>query len=280
MYECGAVDGFQRAGFQSRYGHDGGGIEWGMWLMGIIGMVWLLDCFIALYLSFPKLQSWRKSFAFRWREGGARLNFDLHRSGGVWVWLLLLVIAVTSVSMNLNTQVMRPVVSWFSTLSPSPFVSRTPVLPENAVEPKMTPAQIIAIAKQDAAKRSWDAPAGGIFYSPEFAVYGVGFFAPGNDHGDGGLGNPWLYFDAQTGAPAGAEIPGEGTAGDIFMQAQFPLHSGRILGIPGRVLISAMGLIVAMLSVTGVVIWARKRKARESQSRRATVGQGMAADSL
>jgi uncharacterized iron-regulated membrane protein len=258
----------------------GGGIEWGMWFMGIIGIVWVLDCFIALYLSFPKLQSWRKSFAFRWREGGARLNFDLHRSGGVWIWLLLLLLAVTSVSMNLNTQVMRPIVSWFSTLSPSPFVSRTPVALENAVEPRMSPPQVIAIAQVEAAKRSWTAPAGGVFFSPEYGVYGVGFFEPGNDHGDGGLGNPWLYFDAQTGAPAGGDIPGEGTAGDIFMQAQFPLHSGRILGIPGRVLISLMGLIVATLSVTGVVIWAKKRKARVSLSRRSAVEAGLAADSV
>jgi uncharacterized iron-regulated membrane protein len=46
------------------------------------------------------------------------------------------------------------------------------------------------------------------------------------------------------------------------MQAQFPLHSGRILGLPGRILISIMGLVVAMLSVTGIVIWARKRRTR------------------
>lgn len=46
------------------------------------------------------------------------------------------------------------------------------------------------------------------------------------------------------------------------MQARFPLHSGRILGLPGHILISAMGLVVAVLSVTGVVIWWRKRRAR------------------
>jgi len=40
------------------------------------------------------------------------------------------------------------------------------------------------------------------------------------------------------------------------------MHSGRILGLPGRILISAMGLVVAALSVTGVVIWWRKRRAR------------------
>jgi len=60
------------------------------------------------------------------------------------------------------------------------------------------------------------------------------------------------------------------------VQAQFPVHSGRILGLPGRILISVMGLVVAMLSVTGVVIWLRKRKAylksREQQQQQQVTG--------
>ncbi len=90
----------------------------------------------------------------------------------------------------------------------------------------------------------------------------MGFFEPGHDHGDGGLGNSWLYFDGQDGRFISALVPGTGSAGDIFMQAQFPLHSGRILGLPGRILVSLMGLAVAMLSVTGVVIWLKKRRSR------------------
>jgi uncharacterized iron-regulated membrane protein len=81
-------------------------------------------------------------------------------------------------------------------------------------------------------------------------------------HGDGGLGNPWLYFDAASGSFVSAQIPGTGSAGDIFMQAQFPLHSGRILGFTGRVMMSVFGVFIALVSVTGVLIYARKRRAR------------------
>ncbi|MBB5393300.1 MULTISPECIES: PepSY domain-containing protein [unclassified Herbaspirillum] len=247
---------------------DMGGIETGVWLMGIIGIVWTLDCFIALYLSFPNWRSWRKSFAFRWRDGGHKLNFDLHRSGGVWVWALLLVLAVTSVSMNLERQVMRPILQTVSTLTPGPFDTRTPVAPEKAVEPRISREQAVALGRQEGSKQGLAEPVGGVFYSSMFGVYGVGFFQAGNDHGDGGLGNAWLYFDSNTGAYAGGRVPGNGSAGDIFLQAQFPLHSGRILGLPGRILISFMGALVAMLSVTGVVIWVRKRKARIQQRAR------------
>ncbi|WP_341865782.1 PepSY-associated TM helix domain-containing protein [Achromobacter insolitus] len=54
------------------------------------------------------------------------------------------------------------------------------------------------------------------------------------------------------------------------MQAQLPLHSGRLLGTPGRVLMSLMGLAVAALSVTGLVIWVRKRRARRVNQLRGT----------
>jgi uncharacterized iron-regulated membrane protein len=96
----------------------------------------------------------------------------------------------------------------------------------------------------------------------------VGYFVPGGDYDIRGLGNAWTYWDATTGQQVGASVPGRGSAGDIFMQSQFPLHSGRIVGLPGRIAISFMGLTVALLSATGLVIWMKKLKARRNASRR------------
>lgn len=243
-----------------------GGYDIGTLFMGIVAIVWALDAFVALWLSFPNLRSWRKSFAFRWAKGGHALTFDLHRSGGVWTWLLVLMLAVTAVSMNLRSQVMAPIVSIFSPLTPDPFDSRTPLPPDQYAQPGVDRARVVELAAAEARRRGWDPP-GGMSYSPDYGLYSVGFFLPGDDHGDVGLGNPWLYFDAKDGRVVAADIPGQGSAGDIFMQAQFPLHSGRILGIWGRILVSLLGLAVATLSVTGVVIWLRKRSARARTAR-------------
>lgn len=235
------------------------GLQLGLLVMGIIGIVWVLDCFIALSISFPSMSQWKKSFAFRWRSNSQKLTFDLHRSGGVWVWLLLLVLAITSVSMNLGSQVVKPIVGLFSDLTPAPYETK---VPEATLAPVMTREDIVARASEQAAKDSITAPLGGIYYSAFNDMYGVGFYEPGMGHGDMGLGNPWMYFDGKTGAYLGGTTPGKGTAGDIFMQAQFPLHSGRIIGVTGRIIVTVMGLAVAMLSVTGIIIWARKRKSR------------------
>ena len=255
----------------------GGGIELGTWLMGLVGIVWVFDTLIALSISFPKPDQWRRSFAFRISARRHKLTFDLHRSGAMWVYLLVLMLAVTSVAMNLREQVVRPAVSLFSDLTPSPFATRSPAPVNQPIEPVVTPERLLQLAAARATQAGISAPPGGLFLSPELGLWGVGFYQPGADHGDGGLGNPWFYFDSRTGEPAGADIPGTGSAGDIFLQSMFPLHSGRVLGLPGRVLMSAMGVLVAMLSVTGVFIWWRKRVARLHPVSTARIGQAVTA---
>jgi uncharacterized iron-regulated membrane protein len=167
------------------------------------------------------------------------------------------VLAVTAVSLTLGDEVVRPLVGLVSPLSPDPFDR-----PAVAVAPALSRAEIVERARAEGARRGLHAPPGAVFLASGVGLYGVGFFAPGHDHGDGGLGNPWLWLDAADGRVVGATVPGEGTAGDVFLQAQFPLHSGRILGTPGRAAVSALGVVVATLSATGVVLWARRRRRR------------------
>ncbi|MBN9408033.1 MAG: PepSY domain-containing protein [Burkholderiales bacterium] len=240
---------------------DVGRLRTGLWVLGLVSMVWILDCAVALAIAFPHRRSWRKSFAFRIGQGWPKLSFDLHRSGGAWTWVLLLVMAVTSVSMNLGNQVVQPVVSWFSPLTPTVFERRAAV--RVAAAPRMTREQAVARARQEAARRGWTLPPGSLLEVTELGLYGIAFFPPGNDaRGQGGLGHLWIYLDAGSGDVVDEDVPGTGSAGDVFMQAQFPLHSGRIAGTAGRVAVSLLGLGVAVLSLTGIVLWIRRRRAR------------------
>jgi uncharacterized iron-regulated membrane protein len=248
--------------------------RWGDWLMGGIALLWTLDCFVGFYLTLPirkrttaRLGTWWNRWKPAWKikaKGSSyRINFDLHRAFSLWTWVLLFFLAVSAVSLNLYAEVARPIVAALSSFTPTPYDTR-PIRPHSdLLTPKVTYAQVLANGRAEAARRGFTLPAGDVFYSPDFGVFGVRFFKPGDEHGDGiKLGNAVLYFDSEDGRYIGDWIPWRGTAGDLFLQMQFPVHSGRILGIPGRIIISAMGLGVAMLSVTGVVIWLRKRRAR------------------
>ncbi len=259
--------------------------HWGMWLMGAIALIWIADCFVGFYLTLPVRRARRasraasvereltKGFWLRWKPawkiktGGSsyRINFDIHRAFGLWFWLLLFILAVSAASLNLNDELAKPIVRAVSSFTPTPFDLRQEQPKEKPIEPAVTFARILDIARAEAERREWREPAGSISYQTAYGFYSVSFFFVGDDHGAAGVGPRALYFDGGDGRYLGNYIPWKGTAGDLFLQVQFPLHSGRILGIPGRIVISFMGLAVAALSVTGVVIWYRKRRGRVRQ---------------
>ncbi len=159
-------------------------------------------------------------------------------------------------------EVFSPLMRAVSSYTPTPFEQRTAAPLDAPIEPKLSFADIIAKASAEGRARGWNAPVGGVYYAQQYGVYDAHFFYPGEDHGTAGVAPARLFYDGQDGRTLGARVPWAGTAADIFVQLQFTLHSGRILGIPGRILISFMGLLVATLSVTGVVIWYRKRRSR------------------
>lgn len=271
--------------------------RWGVWFMGIVGIVWLFDCFVGLYLTFPQRarrsfsvgaavsdavlddapagagrrswwQRWRPAWQIKWTGSAYRINFDVHRAFGLWLWGMLLIVAFTSVSMNLGNEIVRPILSAISSLTPDAFDDRTPTPLNKPITPAVSFAGAIDAAKGEASRRGWDEPAGSAFYGQQYGLYAIMFFAPGEEHGSSGMVK-MLFVDGNDGAIVGGRVPWEGTAADVFMQLQFPLHSGRIAGMPGRVALSIMGIVVAILSATGIVIWFKKRHARRLAVRRA-----------
>jgi uncharacterized iron-regulated membrane protein len=215
--------------------------------------------------------------AWKIKTGGSsyRISFDVHRAFGLWTWALLFTIAFTGFSLNLNREVFAPAMALVSKVTPSIWVMRNPRPIDEPISPKLDYPEILQIAEAEGLKQNIKAPVGALWYNTRWGIYGAQYFEPGDDHGAAGVGPTYFTFDGQDGRFLWAQIPWEGTAADIFKQAQFPLHSGRILGMPGRILISFMGLVAAALAITGVAIWYRKRRARvRSQLARQSEGTG------
>jgi len=53
------------------------------------------------------------------------------------------------------------------------------------------------------------------------------------------------------------------SAGDAFLNWQWPLHGGKAFGWTGRILVFLLGLACPVLFITGWVRWLQKRKANE-----------------
>lgn len=252
-----------------------GGLErLGRWVTGTVALIWAVDCIIGFLLTLPTGGAGWREFLVRLRRSwlvrtgsGYRMNFDLHRATGAWIWPLLLCTAFTGFSVNLYREVFYPALATFSQVTPTPAELRQ--ASSTPIEPRLSFGEIAGLASREAARRGWMPPVGAMVYSPQIGVYQVRYFSAGDERGAPGLGAIRLFYDAMTGDLLGERLPGQGTAADLFVQAQYPVHSGRILGLPGRILISALGLLTAILSASGVAIWLLKR--RSQISRRAAV---------
>jgi uncharacterized iron-regulated membrane protein len=274
-----------------------GSDRWGIRFMGGVACVWLFNTVLAFILTLPRLskpllsgrdagsmpcragaapplktvpaneaswwRGWLPAWLISWRGSAFRINFDLHRAGGLWFFALLLILAFTSFSLNLYREAFYPVMSLVSKVTPGPFEQRQPAPLNEPIEPQVSWAQLLERGNREARSRGWSEPAGDVFYAEGFGIQAVRFFSGDRDEGPAGLGVKTLYYDGRDGRFLGEQVPWKGTAADKFVQLQFPLHSGRLLGLPGRVLTSLTGLVVALLSATGVVIWWKKRFSRQ-----------------
>jgi len=243
--------------------------NWGLLLMGGVAITWVIDCFIALWLTLPRGKPFWKKWATAWKVKGGhayRLNFDLHRAGGLWLWLLLLPIAVSSVAMNLPSQVFKPAVSLFSPIEPSVYEARGRMPADQLGTTQLSYQQAYERALQEGKRLGLTAAIGELYYSFEYNFYGAGF----GQHDTDAHGKSWLFFHGTDGRLLGQEIAGQGTLGEQFYRLQLPIHGGRIIGVTGQIMIAVLGVLIAGLSGTGVYIWWRKWQARRSSKSRRT----------
>lgn len=249
---------------------------------GVAALVWTIDCFVGFYLTLPPraprparapfFQRWRPSWRVRWKSTPYKLNFDLHRAGGLWLWPLLLVFAWSSVSFNLP-QVHVPVMQALGAQDARLLLLESALpTPRNAPELDFRKATERGrqLAAQEAAKHGLTPLAQGeswIWHIPTSGLYVYGFTTAADigHHGGGSR----VAFDSNTGELKGTDWPSGVNATNTFSNWLTALHMSQVFGLPYRVFVSALGLMVTMLSVTGVVIWLKKRSARAGRAIRA-----------
>ena len=101
--------------------------NFGKLLLGVIALLWTINCFIGFYLTLPRtvkkghaahrktvkkrasvLKRWLPAWKIRRETNTFKLNYDVHHAFGLWLWLMLFVIAWSSVGFNLKS-VYQPV---------------------------------------------------------------------------------------------------------------------------------------------------------------------------
>ncbi len=251
----------------------------GVVTFGVVALLWTIDCFSGLYLTFPAgkrkvkkhryltkknwLQRWKSSWKIRWKVGDYKLNFDLHRAGGLWLWVMLFIFAWSSVSFNLTPVyelAMHKLFQHQVDLRSLPVQNKAQAIPAiNWVAARVTGQQLMSqLAKR---KNVVIGTEQALYYDADRAIYGYVVNSSRDLVQQGG--NTRIVFDANSGELKGAWLPTGEASGDTIYTWLLNLHTASLWGIPYRIFISVLGLLVGVLSITGVIIWWRKRSARK-----------------
>ncbi|GBR00481.1 putative iron-regulated membrane protein [Asaia lannensis NBRC 102526] len=236
----------------------------GLWILGIAALIWSLDCLNGLILTLPPVTPpWRRAFWPGWKtswqisrpRNALRLFFDLHRALGLWLWLILLGMAISGVALALGPQLFQPVIRHVF-----PMAAPPPILPLPGGPHRLTLEDAESRAYALVSTRGITArPAALILtHRPDTALF---YLFSETGQFPAGFGSPLVTIDLETGGATQTIVPPQGHLGDIILQIQDPFHSGRLAGLAGRILVCASGIVTALLSITGILIWQRKRQA-------------------
>lgn len=250
----------------------------GTYAFGIVALLWTLDCFAGAYLTFPPARKsfwrqWGKSWRVRTRNAYT-INFDLHRAGGLWLWAMLFVLAWSSVAFNLR-EVYDPVMRTF-------FAVQDRASPPPLAEPLSSPPLTWEAARAHG-RRLMAAKAAeeGFIVDWEWAL----FYDPQNGHYRYSVhssrdvaerwGNTQVTFSGRDGAVFTWWLPTGAAAGDTIRSWITSLHMAVLWGVPFKIFMTLMGGVVATLSATGVIIWAKKRAGRRQSRAHSVTSRGM-----
>ncbi len=240
-----------------------------LWLPPQIGqpiVAWSVLIFALVLISgliiwIPKSwKSFRNRTWFRWDKNTKwpRINFDLHVVGGIYASVFGLIFATTGLVWGFQ---------WFSqgyykVVGGKKSLAYTEVLSNKQ-------HQFDSLATTPAIDRLWKQ----MLNEYPNAAY-IEVHPPHNDsvalpiHATEQDGKYWKtdyrYFDQHTLKEIEVDnIYGklkDANAADKLFRMNYEIHTGAILGLPGKIIAFLMSLLIASLPVTGFVIWLKKKR--------------------
>jgi uncharacterized iron-regulated membrane protein len=244
----------------------------GGWILFLLALAWTLDCFGGFLLTLPKTlvrwwQRWLPAWGVRLRAGGYRLVFDTHRAGGLWLWLAWFAFAWSSVQLEQHWDVYDTVMdALFDTAQTPEALAQWPHQPAGT-RPRLgwieAQTRGEALMRQEAARRGFgiEAPTQLAYFITE-NIYS---YSVRTDRSFPAYAEEGLYLDGDTGERL--QLPGmELKTGDRVSDWLRGIHMARDpLDKPlYHALLCLAGIALIALSITGVVIWWRKRVGRRA----------------
>lgn len=241
-------------------------------ILGIVAILWTVDNFYAVYLTFPVgwsrfFSRWKTAWKIKWSASVFRVNFDLHRASSLWFLPLLLIFAWSSVMFNYTDVydwVTGKLFDYQSIEEDFGLILSTP--PNNS--PQLDWHQGLAAGEQhmrEIAKQQGFSieKTIGLAYVAQPGVYSLTFESNRNISA-GGWGGVGVWVDGNTGELKKSFMPDGEHTGNTITNWLRALHFADLHGwLAYRILVCSLGLVIMLLSITGIYIWLKKRSTRQ-----------------
>lgn len=218
-------------------------------VVAVIGIILLIALASGVYLWWPPSRRWRYALTIKWRAHVRRLNYDVHKTVGIYFLPVLVAVLLSGIYLDWP-DVFVGAVRMFSQVRQVGEVKS--VVIEGKIPISIDYAWSIC---------SQRFPEGRLYsFKVPNDVTGVYVFRKHVPLGWGLWGMRQIVIDQYSEEVVHVADPLTGTAGEVFVQWQWPMHSGLALGLAGRWIIVATGLMCPLLFGTGCYLWWWRRK--------------------
>ncbi|HMB60622.1 MAG TPA: PepSY-associated TM helix domain-containing protein, partial [Xanthomonadales bacterium] len=231
-------------------------------IWGTVALLWTIMAVIGLVLTWPaakpKWQRWRQAWKLNRGLPLLPMLISLHRATGLWFWLMIIPLAASGAAIGLDKQLFVPVVNLFSASAPQveTQIEPSPMAPAGTDQPAISFDTAVGEAQQHMQLLGLQTEPSAISYDHEDGTYRIDF----GNRDQAGLHFNSVYLAATDGTIMGDTVKGTYSLEDWASATRDRIHSGKIAGLPGRILVFLSGWAVALLSLTGVIVWWKRRR--------------------
>lgn len=233
---------------------------------GVLAVLSIISVLTGLILWWPLTGKFKQALTFKRKASSVRFNFDLHKTFGFYSAVVLLPVLFSGVYMNLPDQV-NMLVNLFSPVSRPDAFNAIPK--EIRSSSPQVDQQTISVAEVEAIVQKYY-PAGDLWMlnAPKDQTDTYKVVKRNVTEVSRFIGYRDFAIDQYTGDILNVYDRGASSFGNVFLDWQWPLHSGHAFGWFGRALVFFSGLACPVLYVTGVIRWRQKlRAAKQHQAR-------------
>jgi len=232
--------------------------ELGQPVVGVVTLLYVLSLLTGLYLWWPKNKKARRvRFWFKWKKGTGlkRKNYDFHNILGFYAFSVGLVIAFTGMVWAfpvLDRGLQHLLDTGKSSIKTT--TASVHAVPEVNAVPESSENKGLDFIYADIKKKYPDAKAYH-FYFPNNTSSKVTVLA----RYEPTLKTVLMQYNMFSGQLLETSTFEDKSNGEKFSSMNYDIHTGSILGLPGKILAFLGSLISASLPLTGFLIWYNKK---------------------